>query len=305
MSQLPCWADMPYFLAVARGGSLRVAAEATGATHATVDRHLRSLETHYGVALFERSRTGLRLTEEGAAVLPAAEAAEAAVVAAERRVSGLAQAPEGRVHLSVSPSLAFMILPGMLASFHDRHPGIDVDITVTNRSEDLTRSEAEVGLRVAYEVSGAVTGRKVLTYSKAIYASPDYLDRLWDSRGPDGEGLSWVGWREEDDPPKWVLESPFPKAKIRHGAREGVMVAEMVMAGMGMAPLPCFAAHGNPRLMRVPGTVATPDRSIFILLHSDLASTRRVRLFVDHLAAEIKARRDMFLGETRDQPAAG
>ena len=35
------WAEFPYFLAVARTGSLRAAAEQTGGTHATVDRHIR------------------------------------------------------------------------------------------------------------------------------------------------------------------------------------------------------------------------------------------------------------------------
>ncbi|MEO0989317.1 MAG: LysR family transcriptional regulator [Pseudomonadota bacterium] len=290
------WADLPFFLAVVRGGSLRAAAEATGATHATVDRHLRNLEATYGVTLFERSRAGLRLTEEGAAMLPAAEAAEAAMISARRRVTGLAKAPEGRVHMSVSPSLAFSILPPILAGFSEAHPEIDIDITVTNRVEDLTRSEADIGLRVGFEVSGDAVGRKVLTYAKSTYASRAYLDRHWDARGPEGEGLSWIGWREEQEVPDWVLQSPFPKASIRHGAREGYMVRSMVAAGMGMSQLPCFAAGIDPRLVQVPGTEVKLDRSIWILLHEDLARTKRVRLFVDHLAEAIRALRPLMLG---------
>ena len=80
------WARLPYFLAVARGGSLRAAAEATGGTHATVDRNLKALETTYGVRLFERSKAGLVLTPAGEALVPMAEEAEAAVIAGRRRL---------------------------------------------------------------------------------------------------------------------------------------------------------------------------------------------------------------------------
>jgi DNA-binding transcriptional LysR family regulator len=69
------WAELPYFLAVARAGSLRAAAEHVGGTHATVDRHLKSLEASFGVRLFERTRAGLALTTAGEALVPLAEAA--------------------------------------------------------------------------------------------------------------------------------------------------------------------------------------------------------------------------------------
>ena len=76
------WTGLPYFLAVQRSGSLRAAAEQLGATHATVDRHLRALEASYGVRLFDRTKRGLVLTEAGRTLVPQAEAAEEAVVAA-------------------------------------------------------------------------------------------------------------------------------------------------------------------------------------------------------------------------------
>ena len=59
------WEQMPFFLAVARTGSLRSAAEQLGATHATVRRHVEALEAGYGVQLFRRTRRGLTLTGAG------------------------------------------------------------------------------------------------------------------------------------------------------------------------------------------------------------------------------------------------
>ncbi len=290
------WAELPYFLAVARTGSLRAAADLVGGTHATVDRHLRALEAAYSVRLFERSTTGLSLTPAGESLLPMAEEAELAVIGARRRIEGLDREAAGTVRVTVPPALAYDVLPPIFARFADQHPDIDLDITVTDRFQDLTRSEADVSVRVAFEVTDDVIGRRILQYTSGIYASRDYLARNWETAGHRGEGLHWIGWGDSSPMPDWVRSSPFPNASLRHTVREGYMVMHMIHQGQGMSYLPCFVEKYLPGLVRVPGTEATPDRSIWLLLHADLRKTTRVRLFVDYMAQELKAMRSEFLG---------
>ena len=290
------WAELPYFLAVARTGSLRAAADLVDGTHATVDRHLRSLESSYGVRLFERSTTGLSLTPAGESLVPMAEDAELAVISARRRIEGLDREAAGTVRVTAPPFLAFDILAPIFARFAERYADIDLDITLTNRFQDLTRSEADVSVRVAHAVSDDVIGRRVLQYASGIYASRDYLAKNWDTRGKKGEGLHWIGWGDASPMPDWVRDSPFPRASLRHAMREGDMVRYMVQQGQGMSYLPCFMEKYLPGLVRVPGTQAALDRSIWLLLHADLRKTTRVRLFVDYMAQALKALRSEFLG---------
>ena len=113
------WADFPYFLAVAQTGSLRAAAQRLGSTHATVSRHLESLETAYGITLFNRSVDGLSLTLAGDELLPRAQQAEIAVIGARRRLSGLDREAKGDVRIYVPGSLAFNILPGIFTEGAD------------------------------------------------------------------------------------------------------------------------------------------------------------------------------------------
>lgn len=292
------WARLPFFLEVARGGSLRAAAEALGATHATVDRNLRALEAAYGVRLFDRSRAGLTLTSAGETLLPLAEEAEQSVIAARRRLQGLDREATGTVRLSVPTPFASVMLPDMLARFEAAHPGIDLDITVTNRMQNINRSETDVSLRIAYQVDDDVVGRKVLQYAKGIYASPDYIETTGAAvrAGFAGEGLQWIGWGDRIALPEWVRDSPFPKAQVRYRVRSPSLVTHMVRAGVGMSYMPCWVAHFVPGLARVPGTEVTLDRSIWLLLHTDLRRTTRVRLLVDHLARELRELRPVFLG---------
>ena len=61
------------FLAVARTGSFRLAAESLYLTPPTVSKHIAWLESAYRVSLFRRSPTGVTLTEEGRLLIPYAE----------------------------------------------------------------------------------------------------------------------------------------------------------------------------------------------------------------------------------------
>lgn len=290
------WGDLPYFLAVARSGSLRAAAAECGATHATVDRHLTALEANFGVRLFDRTRGGLVLTEAGQALIPMAEEAETAILGARRRLTGLDREATGPVRLSAPPGLAYDLLPPILARFEAAHPRIDLRISLTNRMADLGRHEADVSLRIAYSVDDDVLGRRVLTYVTGIYASQSYVDRHFAGAGPNGEGLTWIGWGEREPRPQWLRDSPFPAAALRHGVPSALMVARLAQAGMGMSWLPCYFETIYPGLVRVPDTPVREDRSIWLLLHSDLRDTTRVRLLVEAISEGLRAQRAAFRG---------
>ena len=53
------WDDVRYFLAVARGGSVRAAAERLGVNHSTVLRRIAQLEERLGVHMFEKLPSGI------------------------------------------------------------------------------------------------------------------------------------------------------------------------------------------------------------------------------------------------------
>ena len=290
------WARLPYFLAVAQTGSLRAAADRIGATHATVDRNLRALEEDYGVRLFDRSKVGLRLTAAGEVLLPMAEEAENAVTNARRKVQGLDDEPRGAVRLSMPAGFVPRRFAKIIVDFERLYPEIELRVTVTNKLEDINRSETDVSIRVAHQIDDDVVGRKVLQYAGNIFASQDYLDLNWANAGPGGEGLQWIGWGDSDPIPDWVKASPFPKARVRYTVRSPTMIGQLAAAGMGMSYLPYSARDWIPGLVEVPGCAPFLDRSIWLLLHSDLRRTTRVRVLVDFLAQEIQALRGVFLG---------
>lgn len=290
------WSAIPFFLAIARHGSLRSAAQSLGATHATVDRHIKALEHSYGVRLFTRTRGGMKLTPAGESLLPMAEAAEDAMNGARARVLGLDQEATGQVHVSVPPVMAYGFLPKLFGDFARAYPDIDLRVTVTNRFEDLAQLEADVSIRIAYDVTQDVVGRKLAQTSVGIYCSRDYLENQVKHAAAGGKGLKWVAWTERQDVLKWAARTPYSQASVGHMAREVVMQRDMIRQGMGFGYLPAFYATEDHTLVQMPGTELELNRWIWILMHGELRKTMRVRVFVDFMADAIRARRKLLAG---------
>ncbi len=278
------WQMMPFFLAVARGGSLRAGAAMMNANHVTVDRNIQALETSYGVKLFTRSRRGFQLTTAGEALLPLAEEAERIFLGARRRVDGLDKSETGSIRFSVSPMMAFDVVAPILARFSTAYPDIDIEFRLTDRKEDINRAETDVSLRVAFEVNDDVVARKLYPIAIGTYASRTYLEDVVSKAEPGGAGICWLGWTGPRDNSSWLSQSPFPFAAVRHACDEAYMHLSLVRQGCGLSRLPVIYEHLYPELCQVPGTEPELSRTLWILLHSDLRRTVRVRRFVDFLA---------------------
>ena len=283
------WDGLRVFLAVARAGSLRGAARALGVNHATVTRRLTALEVALGTQLFDRTPDGLSASQAGEDLLSSAERIEEEMFRADRLISGRDAAPSGLVRLSMPYALMRGFLAPEIAAFSRQFPGIELEIELTDSFSDLARREADVSIRMAFEVTDDVVGRRLARYSKAIYAATD--EEL---------PAAWIGWSGETDP-AWIRNTPFPDLPLRHRLPTHALQIEAAKAGLGLTMLPCFLADPEPGLVRAPGADPIPDRSIWLLLHNDLRNSARVRAFVDFMVPAIRSHRRQLEGQTAER----
>ncbi|MCH2095115.1 MAG: LysR family transcriptional regulator [Rhodobacteraceae bacterium] len=294
------WTGLPYFLAVARGGSLRAAADAMGGNHATVDRHIRAMEAAFDVQLFDRTRTGLHLTPRGKALLPEAEAAERAVQGLCQRLQGKERKPSGTVKLLVPALLSQLFMGPILGRFSRAYPEIDLDVSDADQPRSALLGDADLAVRISHKAAEDAAWHHVSTCSHAVFAAQRYLDLHWYKRGPKGEGLCWVGAGDHEDRSVWVERSPFPMARVRHRLRNSAMVCPMILEGQGMGYLPvCFTTQ-YPDLVRVPGTRTITDRSVWVVLQAGSGQSEPVRLLAEFLIAQLQSLSDRFIGDEAD-----
>ncbi len=288
------WDDAHVFLTVARTGTLTAAARELGGGVATASRRIERLEAVLGVPLFFRHQTGYRLTDEGTALLPRAEAMEAAALGLAGGAEAAAEAA-GRVRLATAENLANTLVIPSLPQLMATHPRLTVDILTDVASVNLHRREADLALRMVRPEAGHVACRKLGTLGFGLYGSPAYMK----GRASPADDLSrdaFIGWSEtRADLPaaRWIehVLAGRPPMLTTSSLAGQLSAAE---AGLGLAVLPHFLARPR-RLMAMeidPGC----DQEIWLVIHADLASSRRVRVVADHLAALVADRKKELAG---------
>jgi DNA-binding transcriptional LysR family regulator len=295
------WDDLRLVLAVFREGSLSGAARSLGVTHSTVFRRLGAIEERMGVRLFERFRDGYSPTPAGEAAAAAAARLEGEVLTLERKLSGQDLRPSGTVRITTTDTLS-AILMRHLPTMRALHPGIRLEIAISNAMANLTRREAEIAIRPTPEPPEILVGRRVADIAHAIYGSRDYLSRH------DDKDLSAHEWIGLDDSlvstviARWMHEN-LRAARIACRVDALPTLRDAAAAGLGLAMLPCYVGDLASDLCRVmPKALPEARSALWLLTHDDLKRTARIRATLDFLAKALSSERMLLEGKRRGAP---
>lgn len=127
----------------------------------TVARRIAVLEEVFGLRLFDKKRDGYRLTPEGQALLEEAILVEQSVQALTRRATALDSAFTGSLRVTTAEGMALGLVPQLLNEFHQRYPGIKVNLLIEDRYNYLSDGRAEIALRAGPPSNGSLIGRKL------------------------------------------------------------------------------------------------------------------------------------------------
>ena len=178
MNHGPDWNLYRSFLAVVDSGSLSGAARDLGLAQPTVARHIEALEAALGGGpLFTRSGAGLRPTRAAHVIAPIARAMASSAEALVRTAAGDAEQERGVVRITASQIVGSEILPPLLRDFHEAHPGIAIELALTNTVEDLLRRDADIAVRMSQPTQEALLARKIGSARLAFFAHRRYVER--------------------------------------------------------------------------------------------------------------------------------
>lgn len=289
------WDDVRYFLAAARGGSVRAAAKRLGVNHATVLRRIAQLEECLGAQMFEKLPSGYRLTEAGEEVLELAEQMETTSHQLETRVFGRDQSARGLLRVTLPPFLATHLLMPDLAEFARMHPDIEMEISSSGEVANLTNREADVAIRI-------VSDRKTLPLNlhglmgpelfSGVYISRDRL-AAWHAGAADP--LRWIVI-DSHGLPVWAHEGEGPTTGVPFRTSDAETQIVAAQQGIGMTKLPCFVGNADPLLVRVPGTDLPMHGTLWILTQGETRKTKRVRLFTEFVSRRLAAYAPLLAG---------
>lgn len=170
MFDLPPLNSLRAFDASGRRLSFRAAADELGVTQGAVAQHVRQLEAHLEVTLFERLPKGLALTSTGRSY----HARIAEIFAALRSATAELKPEPDKVLISVTPTFAAKWLIPNLPHFTETHPNIDLRIMATEKVSGFHSDGIDLAVRQGSPPFGAaMQATKLFKQELIAVAAPE------------------------------------------------------------------------------------------------------------------------------------
>lgn len=255
----PTLRQFEVFLAVAKAGSFRVAAEAMHLSQPALSQHVAEMERELGTRLFDRLGRKVALTEAGRVLEDHAHRLFASLASAREAVADLSGLKRGSLVLGASTTPGIYVLPGIIAVFQEKYPGVALSLRIANSAlieEQIRRNELDLGvvgghpLRLGEEcVAAGLLDELVLIvppshpWARRREIQPSLLE---------AERLLV---REEGSATRQVTERALQragghiKASMELGHTEAIKQA--VMAGLGIAFVSIHAIRGEVAVGRL------------------------------------------------------
>lgn len=282
------WERQRAFLAVLREGSLSGAARALDLAQPTVRRRIEELEEGLRTPLFTRSPGGLIPTERALLLREHADAMALAADAFVRSASAGVDEVAGTVRISASEIVAVEVLPPILAALRTEHPGLVIELSATNRNEDVLRREADIAVRMVRPRQDGLVARWVGSIPLGLHAHRDYLAKYGKPRHIDELTSHALIGVETETPVLHALQAQgFDVRREDFAFRSDSDLAHIaaIRAGLGIGICQVPLAARDKKLVRLFPEALHLDLETWVVAHEDQRGVARIRATFDALVS--------------------
>src|SRR5271166_4292129 len=280
------WDEFRLVKAIADSRSLTGAAEALGLNHSTVFRRLAALESAVGSHLFELSRSGYEPTAAGDEMIALATVMADSIIEFERRIAGRDFKPAGCLRVTTNELIAHHFLPAIMPQFRAQYPEMVLELILCDQILSLSRRDADVAIRLTNDPLETLVGRRVCAVRWSLYRGRTLMASLGSERA---ESLPFVGYCENFEPPsirRWI-ETHVRPGRIAAKVNSVHHAFRLAVHNFAVALLPCFIGDASADLMRIDEPLPELDVGLWVLTHSDLRRSARVRAFMEFASSEL------------------
>jgi len=290
--------EMEVFARVVELGGFSAAARAFRMSPSAVSKLVARLEARLGVRLINRSTRKLQLTPEGMAYYDRSVRILDDINAAEHEAA-VGAIPRGRVRINTSVPFGLHWLLPLLPGFLKLHPGVSIDVSLTDTVVDLMEERADIAIRVGPLRESRLLARKLGESRMIVVAAPAYLAEH-ETPGTPADlakhnmlGFCFAkqidGWPFRDGKGGIVTIPPVGNTLVS----DGEAMQRLTVAGAGLSRLARFHVDADIKAGRLvpvledfnPGDLE-PIHAVFVGHRGQLPA--RVRAFLDYLVENVR-----------------
>lgn len=244
--KLPDFEAWAVFASVVEHRSFSGAATALGVSKATVSKAIGRLETRLGATLFHRTSRRLTLTDSGQALAERAQRILNEGISAEEAALESSSAPAGLVRVAAPLSFGIRAVAPLLAEFLAAHPGIRIDLRLSDAFVDIVGEGIDIALRIAELPDSSLRARRLGAVKAHIVGAPAYFEKHGRPRHPaDLAHHACFSYTNLANPDVWRFrraggEEAVVRVEGPIRTDSGDVMLPALRAGLGIARLPGF-----------------------------------------------------------------
>lgn len=285
-------AAMRVFTAVVEAGSFAGASGKLDLSRGMTTRYVAQLEAHLGVRLLNRTTRKLSLTEAGSDYCQRAIDVLTMVDEAARSAAHETATPRGTLRVASSIGFGVGHLDRAIAAWLQHHPGVEVDLTLSERKVDLVEDGFDLAVRVAAQIDPGLVARRLAPVRTVVCASPAYLKKHGTPAAPDDlVHHNCITFAHASFLDEWHFRRKAEERSVRIAGNlrssSGAIAVNAAIAGLGVIFEPAFLPYEALRrkqLVRILVDWETPEVSLFAVYPNRKFLPPKVRSFIDFLA---------------------
>src|ERR1700733_3630431 len=229
------------FIRVVETGSFSAVARESNASQSAVPRQVAQLEEHFGVRLLHRTTRKLSLTDEGQDLVSRARHLLEEAEDLEDTFGKNGGSATGMVRIGV-PVGAALLLVSSFTVLLNKHPGLSVELVVSEQADDLVAERLDVALRFGQSGDTSLVARALTTLASAPVAAPAYLERHGAPEHPsDLRNHTCIVQDMGPDSTHWAFTGPDGSVEVEvtsaFRSNNSLVVRQAALAGYGIALL--------------------------------------------------------------------
>jgi len=292
--------DIEVFIAVVETMGFASAARRLRVTTAAVSKSISRLEARLGARLFQRSTRKVSLTEAGETFYAHARQAFEHATAAEDAVRQLNREPSGRLRVAAPMSFGLERLALWVPEFLARHPALQLEINLDDRTLDLIEGGYDLAIRIGRLGDSSLVARPLGELPVHLVASPEYLvDRGVPAHPHDLQAHNCLLFSYTSSGSEW---------KFRHDAGDGpvdvtvtgnyrvnssMALRAAALAGTGIARIPGYqveAQIASGQLVKLLPEWELAALAAHAVLPVRVQVPAKTRLFIEFVQEKMQAR---------------
>lgn len=285
---------MRAFALVAKNASFTLAARRLGKSSRLVSKYVADLEESLGVQLLNRTTRSVSLTDAGATCLAMCEPLLDGFDEMEETVRNAQTLLSGAIRISAPTGFGSLRLAPSLAAFATRHPGVEVDLQLSDRRASVVEEGLDLAIRIGPMRDSSLKIRQLGPMPLIVCASPGYLAREGRPGHPNALAThDCILDGNMTEPTVWRFNFQDEEVAVHVNGRlradAPAASARMAAAGVAVARCPAYTvsdALKSGELVELFAEHRVTPYVVAALFPQNRRLTTRVRALIDHLASD-------------------